>query len=213
VQKKEEITAFIAGSDITSWYQTLSGVSESGLMRVSIKSPLNTWSLQLPRTLKLLELWELSFRLTKGRYMRFELQHKNAPLPPSQDTIESAVNAGHTVFLTPLDTAPVADQDTPTEELYLVKLYAESYARPLTSYWEPKKTTRSLGSALFRYYRHKFMMEPTTRIEGLRAFYHNIHSVGDWSRGFNRWRTMGVSVLVLQWRKRNRHTDWRIDDW
>jgi hypothetical protein len=134
-------------------------------MCVSIKSPLNTWSLQLPRTLKLLELWELSFRLTKGRYMRFELQHKNAPLPPSQDTIESAVNAGHTVFLTPLDTAPVADQDTPTEELCLVKLYAESYARPLTSYWEPKKTTRSLGSALFRYYRHKFMMEPTTRIE------------------------------------------------
>ncbi|KAF1851177.1 uncharacterized protein K460DRAFT_423776 [Cucurbitaria berberidis CBS 394.84] len=89
VQKKEEIIAFLDGSDITPRYGSLRGKSHA--LRVSIKSPLNTWSVMLPRDLKLKELWEIAFRLTMGRYMSYELQHRNSRVPPSQDSISDSL--------------------------------------------------------------------------------------------------------------------------
>jgi len=73
VQKKEEIATFLSATDITSKNKSLRG--DVHLLRVSLKSPLNKWSLMFPRNLKLAELWEVAFRLTKGRYSSLELQH------------------------------------------------------------------------------------------------------------------------------------------
>ncbi|KAH7087509.1 hypothetical protein FB567DRAFT_346883 [Paraphoma chrysanthemicola] len=177
-QKKGEIAAWISGSDITSRYKNLRG--DSGMLRVSIKSPLNTWSLLLPRNLKQQELWELSFRLTKGRYTQFELQHRNSRLAPSQQSIGASVNTDHPVFITPLETTPSSARNDATEELCLVKVYHDSsYDRVIASFWEPKKTTRSLASVVFRYYRQKFMMNNSTTVDKPFAFWTGLRNIGD----------------------------------
>tara|TARA_R110002003_G_scaffold48_14_gene4033 strand:+ start:19078 stop:22614 length:3537 start_codon:yes stop_codon:yes gene_type:complete len=176
-RRKEEIAAWINGLDIMSRYKPLRG--ESGVLRVSIKSPLNTWSLLLPRTLKLQELWELSFRLTKGRYMQFELQHRNARLDPSQQSISASVNIDHPVFIIPLEASSSA-QDNTSEELCLVKVYHwSSYDQAVTSFWEPKKTTRSLASTVFRYYRHNFLTRYSVEVEEPFEFWTGLRDDGD----------------------------------
>jgi hypothetical protein len=72
-EKKAEISAFPRGSDITSRYRNLGGVA--AVLQVTLKSPLNTWSLSMPHNLKLSELWEIAYLFSKGRYAHFELQH------------------------------------------------------------------------------------------------------------------------------------------
>lgn len=177
VQRKEAIAAFLSGSDITSRYNSLHG--DRHLMRVSIKSSLNTWSLLLPRNLTTKELWELSFRLTKGRMPGFELQHRNARLSPSQDTISATINTDHPVFITPSDTEATAHGKIILGDMCLVKVYDKSYDQAIASFWEPKNTTRSIGAAIFRYYRQKFMMKATTAVENPFVFWTKMHSSGD----------------------------------
>jgi hypothetical protein len=133
-------------------------------MRVSLRSALNTWSLLLPGNMKMKELWELSFRLTKGRFPDFELQHRNARLPFSQDTIVDTITTDHPVFITPSDTKTTTDGKNDIEDMCLVKVYDNYYEQTIVSFWEPKTTTRSIGSAVFRYYRQKFTIKATTPI-------------------------------------------------
>ena len=177
VQKKEEIVAFLNSSDITSRYMSLRGSSNA--IRVSLKSPLETWSMLLPRSLKLKELWEIAFRMTKGRYMSYELQHRNGRVPPSQESIFTVINTDHAVFIMPLETTTSSNTNTGTEELCLVKVYGDSYAQPDLSYWEPKHTTKSLASAVFRYYRQKFTLRSTTPVESPFVFWTRLHDRGD----------------------------------
>jgi hypothetical protein len=44
-------------------------------------------------------------------------------------------------------------------------VYGESNTQAVASYWGPRNTTRSLGSAVFRYYRAKFSARPTIDVE------------------------------------------------
>jgi hypothetical protein len=76
----------------------------------------------LPRTLKLNELWEIAFRLTKGRYSNFELQHRISRLSYSLNIISSVLNPVHPVFITPLELKTPSNTKTGTEELCLVKV-------------------------------------------------------------------------------------------
>jgi len=177
MQKKEEITAFLNGSDIISRYNSLRW--DSNLLRVSLKSPLDTWSLLLPRNLKLKELREIAFRLTKGRYSNFELQHRNARLPSSATIIGSAVSPDHTVFITPEASKTMSRGSYGTEELCLVKVFDRTFHKIVVSFWEPKMSTRSVGSLVFRYYRAKFTANPTTAVEDAFVLWTGICDVGD----------------------------------
>ncbi|KAF2026042.1 hypothetical protein EK21DRAFT_116149 [Setomelanomma holmii] len=177
VKKKEGIAAFLSGSNITSKYKSLRG--DTHLMRVSIKSPLNTWSLSLPKNLKLAELWELAFRLTKGRYTSFELQHRNACLPSSQQVINAAINPDHTIFITPVDAKTKSTPTSGNEELCLVKVYDRSFYHIVVSFWEPKNTTRSVSSAVFHYYRARFLLIPATPVESPFVLWTKLRDVGD----------------------------------
>jgi hypothetical protein len=148
-------------------------------MRVSLRSALNTWSLLLPGNMKMKELWELSFRLTKGRFPDFELQHRNARLPFSQDTIVDTITTDHPVFITPSDTKTTTDGKNDIEDMCLVKVYDNYFEQTIVSFWEPKTTTRSIGSAVFRYYRQKFTIKATTPIEDPFVFWTHMRSDGD----------------------------------
>ena len=46
-----------------------------------------------------------------------------------------------------------------TEDLCLVKVYPD-YKKAAIAYWEPKTTTKTLASVVFRYYRHVFRQNP-----------------------------------------------------
>jgi hypothetical protein len=177
LQKKEEIAAFLSASDITSTYNALRG--DAHLVRVSLKSPLNTWSLMLPRNLKLSELWEVAFRLAKGRYSSFELQHRNVRLSPNQSMISSSLHPDHTVFITPTGSNAARSRLHGTAELCLVKVFDSSFRNTVVSYWEPKNSARSIGSIIFRYYRAKFTVSPTTGVEEPFTLWTGLRDVGD----------------------------------
>jgi hypothetical protein len=99
--------------------------------------------------MKLSELWELSFQLSKGGYIRYELQHRNARLAQIEATIFSTIDIDHAVFITLLEISRNAGGNV-SDQMCLVKVYGESYTQAVASYWEPRNTTRSLGSAVFR---------------------------------------------------------------
>jgi uncharacterized protein YegL len=151
-------------------------------IRTTFRSPLQTHSLDLPRSLKLRDLWEIAFRLTKGRYPDYELQHQNTRVSASEDTtVGRMINVNHEVFVMPIEatatTASNADQST--EELCLVKVYGDAYDETVVSYWEPRTTTKSLASAVFRYYRQKFTLRPSTSVEKLSTFWTKLYHTGD----------------------------------
>ncbi|KAH5558945.1 peptidylprolyl isomerase [Parastagonospora nodorum] len=175
---KDAIAQFLSGEDITSNYQALPG--DAHLMRVSLRSPLDTWSLLLPRKLKLLELWELAFRLTKGRYHSFELQYRNARLATSETTISTALGVGQPVFITPADSQTISTATTgDMQEICLVKVYKRFSGQMILSYWEPTNTTRSVGSAVFKYYRAKFAANSSAAVDGPFVLWTGLEDVGD----------------------------------
>ena len=59
--------------------------------------------MDVPRDLKTVDLWEIAFRLTKGRYPSFELQHRNARVQATQEPITNMVNTAHEMFIAPLE--------------------------------------------------------------------------------------------------------------
>jgi hypothetical protein len=177
LQKKEEIATFLSASDITSKYKALRG--DAHLIRVSLKSPLNTWSLMLPRNLKLAELWEVASRLTKGRYSSFELQHRNIRLSPNQSMISSSLHPDHTVFITPTGSNAARSGLHGTEGLCLVKVFDASFRNTVVSYWEPKNSARSIRSTIFRYYRANFTASLRTSVEEPFTLWTGLRDVGD----------------------------------
>ncbi|EAT77244.1 peptidylprolyl isomerase [Parastagonospora nodorum] len=175
---REKIAQYLRGADITSKYQDLRG--NTHLMRVSLKSPLDTWSLLLPRRLKLSELWELAFRLTKGRYFSFELQHRNARLASSEATIITALIPSNAVFITPTDPQTASSATSGVmQQICLVKVYGWPSRQMVVSYWEPMNTTRSVGSSVFKYYRAKLATSPGTSVEGFFHLWYCLVDVGD----------------------------------
>jgi uncharacterized protein YegL len=134
------------------------------------------------RTLKLNDLWEIAFRLTKGRYPEYELRHQNARVPASQDiTVGNMINANLEIFITPVEVSATTalNANRSTEELCLVKVYGSSYDDTVVSYWEPRTTMKSLASAVFRYYRQKFTMRPSSNVEKLFTFWTKLYHTGD----------------------------------
>lgn len=176
VQKKDEIATFLHDSDITSRYRRLRGTSNT--IRVSFKSPLDTWSVVLPRELKLVELWEIAFRLTKGRYINFELQHRNAQVPSTDAAIYTVINESHTVFITPVGLT-TSSTNLGKEDICLVKVYGASHKDTVVSYWEKQTTTKSLASAVFKYYRQKFMVNSSHVVEKPFVFWTGLERAGD----------------------------------
>ncbi|KAF9695209.1 hypothetical protein EKO04_006853 [Ascochyta lentis] len=171
-QTKQKIFAYVQGTDI---YATPSTVM---VQTVSIKSPLKSWSVVLPRTLTLRQLYALSFRLTKGRYAKFELRQKNAALPYSDQTLKTGVASAIDVFFTPLDST--ASSSAKPNDMCLIKVYRSlDYSTPKCSYWESKNTTKTLASVVFRYYRQKFSEYPYAIVEDPFVVWHNLRDIGD----------------------------------
>jgi hypothetical protein len=180
VQLKEAVEAYFSCSDILSRPQT---VANPKLMHVTFRSPLLTQSFNLPQDLKLRDLWEIAFRLTKGCYLDdYELQHQDARVPTSQDiTVRDVIHVNHEIFVTPLHatatTSPNANQAT--EELCLVKVYGRSYSKPEVSYWETMSTTKVSGSTVFGYYRQRFTLNPSTTVEEPFIFWLKLRHAGN----------------------------------
>ncbi|KAE8873449.1 hypothetical protein PTNB73_00081 [Pyrenophora teres f. teres] len=187
VRIKEEIVSYISCADIISTHQkpktTIS--ASSVMLHLSFRTPLGVNSIDLPCTLKLEELWEIAFRLTKGRYVRYELQHRNAHIPASEDAIESVINPDHEIFINPVCSTVAVS--AVYQEWCLVKVYACAYAQPVVSYWEPKATTKTMQSIVFKYYRQKFATMSSTSLQASLVFWIKMrdrgdrHITGEWS--------------------------------
>lgn len=177
LQMREAIVQFLSGTEITSKYQALRG--DAHPMRVTFKSPLDTRSLLLPRQLLLLELWELAFRLTKGRYSSLELQHRNTHLASSQTVISTALNHEHTAFIAPADPETSNAVSSNMQEICVVKVYDSTFSHVVVSYWEPRNTTRSLDSSVFKYYRAKLSTDSSTNVDKSFVLWTATNDVGD----------------------------------
>jgi hypothetical protein len=181
VQRKKQIDAYLDGSDIVAKYAQPSDRTNasSRTIHITFRSPLETRSMDFSRDLKAVDLWEIGFRLTKGRYPSYELQHCNARVPAPQEPITSVINIAYEVFITPLTSTKSTDSNE-TEELCLVKLYGPTdNQNNVVSYWIPKQTTKSLASTVFRYYRQKFMQKSTYHVEPPFVFWRRLTDTGD----------------------------------
>ncbi|KAL6704640.1 hypothetical protein ACN47E_008037 [Coniothyrium glycines] len=154
IRVKEEIVGFLKGADIIAKY------SGTGRLRnmttayhVSFKSPLDTW------------------------------KHRNMSLPRNYETIRNTIDTSHAVFITPLDPMPKVSTDgqAAPQELCLVKVYRDSDDTPVVSYWEPKNTTKTLASAIFRYYRQKFEKCSWASFEDSLVLWTGLKDIGDGS--------------------------------
>ena len=93
VQLQEQITAFLNGADITMKYANENKTTRSSfrMIRITFRSPVETHQVELPRSLKLIDPWEIAFRLSKGRYPDYELRHRNARVPATQEPIVNVI--------------------------------------------------------------------------------------------------------------------------
>ena len=138
------------------------------------------------------DVYQIAFRVSKGRYQKFGLHHRNALLLPSLELAEPYLSSNHDVFITPLNSA-AAPSSSETEDLCLVKVYSESNENPVISYWEPKATTKTLGSVVFRYYRQKFLQHAWTTIDDHLVVWTDMENIGDNNiRGYtrNHWESL-----------------------
>ncbi|KAI4677039.1 hypothetical protein J4E81_010999 [Alternaria sp. BMP 2799] len=181
VQKKEQIDAYLNGKDIFEKYaQSINRTrASSRTTRIAFRSPIETRSMDVPHNLKAVDLWELAFRLTKGRYTSYELQHRNARVQATQEPITDMINTAHEVFITPLEPT-VSNKSSDIQELCLVKVYHHSdYKNSVVSYWLPKQTTNSIASTVFKYYRQRFMNRSSCPVGPPFFFWTNLQNTGD----------------------------------
>jgi hypothetical protein len=78
----------------------------------------------------------------------------------------------------PLDSTKLT-KNSEREDLCLVKVYEDSTYTNVVSYWLPKNTTKSLASAVFRYYRQKFTERSTAPVNDPFIFWTRLKFVGD----------------------------------
>ncbi|KAH6622099.1 hypothetical protein C7974DRAFT_216154 [Boeremia exigua] len=172
-RSRQEVDAYLKGKDI------FVAKPAANMQTVSIKSPLGSYTMELPHSLTLIDLYALAFRLTKGRYPRFELHHRNASLPFAPRSLETSVAPATDVFVAPLETTTLPSFDTPGD-MYLVKVYSwNNRSTPVCSYWEPRSATKTLESVVFRYYRHMFSKNAYALVEHPFTIWHGMRDVGD----------------------------------
>jgi hypothetical protein len=170
------MNTFFDGTSILAGYSTLQHDSSI----ITIKAPLGSWTKRLPGSATMGTLYQLVFRLTKGRYSEFELHHKNALLPFSTDTVSEIIDHSHSVYVTLQEAKTSSAASTKTEDLCLVKVYDESSTlTPRHAYWEPKNTTKTLASVVFSYYRHIFSQHSSTTIGPPFIIWRGLYSAGD----------------------------------
>jgi uncharacterized protein YegL len=178
---QEQIAAYVNGSDIMARYAQPRSTTRASArtIRISFRSPLETRSMEVPHDLKAIELWEIAFRLTKGRYTSYELRHRNARIPATQEPAVNVINSTYEVFITPLE--PIASSENrDIEDLCFIKVYhLNDYQNSVVSYWIPTQTTKSLPSVVFRYYRQRFMKKSTYQVEQPFVFWTGLHDTGD----------------------------------
>ncbi|KAJ8116748.1 hypothetical protein OPT61_g1881 [Boeremia exigua] len=153
-QTKQRIDAYVQGQDI---YDINPATT---VQAVSIKSPLDSHTMLLPRALKLKSL--------------------NAALPYSSTlSLETSILPAIDVFITPLEST-TSSSNVRTSDMCLIKVYsARNYSTPVCSYWEPKGATKTLASVVFRYYRHRFSQDVYFPVVAPFTIWHNLHDIGD----------------------------------
>jgi hypothetical protein len=97
--------------------------------------------------------------MSKGRYSSFVLNHRNTLLIPSAEAAMPHISPVDTIVVTPIDAGVRWTAHGANENMCLVKIYL-GYDNAVLSYWEPKATTKTLASVIFRYYRHSFRHKP-----------------------------------------------------
>ena len=150
---------------------------------MSMKTPLGSFTILLPRTLVLKDLHDLAFRKTRGRYPKFELRHKNAVLSTSStQTVQKYIPPAGEVFITPLDSSS-SSSSARSGAMSLIKVYHQNdYSAPVCSYWEPKDGIKTLASVVFRYYRQRFSESPYFSVHSPFTIWHSMYDTGDGHR-------------------------------
>ena len=144
-----------------------------------IKSPLRSWSVVLPPSFTLHSLYEFVFRLTKGRYPKFELLHKDHRLPFSNTSISELISRSCAVFVAPLEADILVTTSQVTEDMCLVKIYKFSPVKASHAYWVSKNTTKTLAPVVFYDYLYEFSKDTSTSVGYPFAIWRNVYNEGD----------------------------------
>lgn len=170
---KQAIAAWISGDDITSKYPPT-----RGHFNVCFKLPLSTLTTILPSGISMDDVYQKAFRAGKGRYPSFVLHHRNALLLPSQEVAMPYIHSTDAVVVMPIEAGTASSTSGGHEDLCLVKVY-RGYEHAVLSYWEPKATTKTMASVVFRLYRHAFRENPWSAVGDPFTIWTNITYTGD----------------------------------
>lgn len=157
------VTNWIEGEDIT-------GASSQSAKRprpsspadpeveIQFHGPLGSFVRRVTPLLSVADLYKLVFRGMRGVHEHFDLHYNNQILDAFGNTIQSQnIGNGAIILVSVHGNPPNAKEkssgEAELEELCLVKVY-ENYRAAHFSYWVPKRTTQSLASVIFRYWRY-----------------------------------------------------------
>lgn len=136
-QAKQKLDAYLQGTDVHT------AQSNAQTILISIKSPLGSWTKDLPNTLTLRDLYALAFRLMKSRYVKFEMRHKNAVLPwSSAHSVGNDVTPGIDIFITPVEKVGESPTNAVTGAMCLVKVYSIGITRPPSAHTGSQRIPR-----------------------------------------------------------------------
>ncbi|KAF2866573.1 hypothetical protein BDV95DRAFT_203345 [Massariosphaeria phaeospora] len=166
-QVKQAIMTFRHGSDILSKYVPR-GVGTRYRTRqisVTLRWGHKSSSISVPHTISLRDLYQLAFRITQGHFETFDLRCGTAVLPSSDNPASKYLAGNNDVLIN--STMDSASQSNDFEALCLVKIYRSTIEPAVISYWELKNTAKTIGSTIFRYYRHGFYQNHSTSVKDL----------------------------------------------
>ncbi|KAJ4303176.1 hypothetical protein N0V90_002069 [Kalmusia sp. IMI 367209] len=103
---------------------------------------------------KNIERWLQSHETSPWRYNSISLQHQNIILIPSEEVASTYITDMTPIVVTPVEAGSSMSSSSGQEELCLVKVYTSDHQNAKFSYWEPKRTSKTLASIIFRYYRY-----------------------------------------------------------
>lgn len=181
------VNKWVEGTEVLAVTPTRRPFTRRGnVIRINFVSSLTQFTRAISPTTTRSALYELAFRGLRGQYPSFTLDHFGTTVQPD-DEPASTLSPGDGIRLTiqlpdssPAETVVAGGMGTATvgSDLCLVKVYRNTTAASF-SYWVRKDSKATVGSVLFKTWRHLAETSQISRDLTDQAIWHSLMYTGD----------------------------------
>jgi ubiquitin-protein ligase/uncharacterized protein YegL len=155
----------------------------TSVIRVNFVSPLAQFTRTVPLATPKSTLYELAFRGLRGQYSSFSLDHVGTVIQPNSEALSTlSPTDGFRITIQLPDRAHAQTASGDGSDMCLVKVY-RSHTSASFSYWVRADTQVTVGSVLFKMWRHlrENSSHPASNGWSDQAVWHSLEYVGDGS--------------------------------